>query len=93
VYTARFDAPASPSELFAVNVDTVESDLTKLTAEQLREGVWSGIPFDTSRENLDEAPVLRIGRRGTLSKELLYAVLGLAFLETFLAWRFGHHPT
>ena len=103
VYTARVDAPASPSELFAVNVDTVESDLTKLTAEQLREGVWSGIPFETSRENLDEEPVRRIGGttaggttaggRGTLSKELLYAVLGLVFLETFLAWRFGHHPT
>jgi len=103
MYTARFDAPVSHSELFAVNVDTVESDLTKLTTEQLREGLWSGIPFETSREGLDEEPVPRIGGtaaggttaggRGTLSVELLYAVLGLVFLETLLAWRFGHHPT
>jgi len=108
MYTARFDAPVSRSELFAVNVDTVESDLTKLTTEQLREGLWSGIPFETSREGLDEEPLPRIGGtavggtaaggttaggHGMLSEELLYVVLGLVFLETLLAWRFGHHPT
>ena len=93
IYAARFDPPVSRSELFAVNVDTVESDLTKLTPEQLREQVWSGVPFETSREDLDEQPVRRIGRRGTLSKELLCVVLGLVFLETLLAWLFGHHPT
>ena len=93
IYTARFDPPISRSDRFAVNVDTVESDLRKLAPEQLRQGLWSGIPFETSRENLDEQPVRRIGRRGTFSRELLYAALGLIFLETFLAWRFGHHPT
>ncbi len=85
--------PVSRSEVFAVNVDTVESDLSKLTAEQLGEQIWSGIPFETSRENLDDEPVQRIGRRGTLAKWLLCAVLSLLFLETFLAWRFGHHAT
>jgi hypothetical protein len=93
IYAVRFGPPVSRSDLFAVNVDTVESDLTKLTAEQLRQGLWSGTPFETSRENLEVEPIRRIGRRGTLSKELLYAALGLLFVETFLAWRFGHHPT
>ncbi|GAG32648.1 unnamed protein product, partial [marine sediment metagenome] len=93
IYTARFDPPVSRSDLYAVNVDTVESDLSKLTPEQLREQLWSGIPFETSRENLDEQPVRLIGRRGTLSQGLLCVVLGLLFLETLLAWLFGHHAT
>ena len=92
IYQARFGPPVSRSDLFAVNVDTVESDLRKLTAEQLGEQIWSGIPFETSRENLDEEPVRRIGRRSTLSRGLLCVVLGMLFLETLLAWRFGHHP-
>jgi hypothetical protein len=103
MYTARFDPPLSHSELFAVNVDTVESDLTKLTAEQLREGLWSGVPFETSREDPDQEPIRQVAGtvgvgaaargRDTLSKALLYAVLALVFLETLLAWRFGHHTT
>ena len=30
---------------------------------------------------------------GTYSKALLGGVLGLLFLETLLAWLFGHHST
>jgi hypothetical protein len=93
MYTARFDPPLSRSDLFAVNVDTVESDLAKLTPQELHEQLWSGIPFETSREGLEDEPVERISRRATWAKELLYGALGLLFLETFLAWRFGHHPT
>ena len=34
-----------------------------------------------------------IARPGQLHVSLLYAVLGLLFAETFLAWRFGHHAS
>ena len=93
MYTARFGPPLSRDELFAVNVDTIESDLTKLTEEQLREDVWPGIPFlhQTTWKNPDEEPTARIGRGGTLSVGLLYAVLALLLAETFLARRFGYH--
>ena len=76
-----------------MNVDPVESDLARITAEQLRDQVWPGVPFlhQTTWQDLDEAPVGRIARRHRLPKALLYAVLVLLFVETFLAWRFGHH--
>jgi len=95
IYTARFGAPVSTSEPFAVNVDTVESDLAQITPEQLREEVWPGVPFlhQTTWENVDEQPVARFQRHGSLSKSLLYLVLGLLLAETFFAWRFGHHTT
>lgn len=93
IYAARLDPPLSRVDLFAVNVDPVESDLTKLSPEELHEQVWAGIDFETSREDLGEEPVRRISRRGVFSRALLYAVLGLLFLETLLAWLFGHHPT
>ncbi len=95
IYTARFGPPLACNELFAVNVDTIESDLTKLTEEQLREDVLPGIPFlhQTTWKNPDEEPAARIGRGGTFSVWLLYAVLALLLAETYLARRFGHHDT
>lgn len=79
--------------LFAVNVDTAESDLTPLAPDELRETLWPGIPFThhTSWQNLDERPSTEVTRQSKLHVWLLYAVLGLLFLETFLAWQFGHH--
>jgi hypothetical protein len=55
--------------------------------------VWPDIPFvrQTSWQNLADEPVGPIYRSSRLPKILLYAVLGLLFVETFLAWRFGHH--
>lgn len=95
VYAARIGAPVSRIDSFAVNVDPVESDLVSLTENQLRDEVWPDVPFvlRTSLENLDQQPVTQSARRGGLSKEFLYAVLALLFLETFLAWWFGHHTS
>jgi hypothetical protein len=92
-YTARLGPPISRSEVFAVNVDTVESDLTKLTPEQFRNQVLPGVPFvhRTSWENSDDRPVAQTTPRSGLPNGLLYVVLGLLFAETYLAWRFGHH--
>jgi hypothetical protein len=32
-----------------------------------------------------------VSRRGELHRSLLYGVLVLLMLESFLAWKFGHH--
>ena len=39
----------------------------------------------------DEEPLA--SRPGRVHVALLYVILGLLFVETILAWRFGHHTT
>ena len=81
------------SLVYAVNVDTVESDLTKLSEEQLRDDVLAGVPVEIQAtwSRTEAAPLSPIARRGQLAVSLLYAVFGLLLLESFLAWRFGYH--
>ncbi len=95
VYTAQFGPAAAYTRFFAVNVDTAESDLTQLSEQQLRTDVWPGIELhhQTTWSNVDEEPLAAITRPGRLHVYLLYVVLGLLFVETFLAWRFGHHTS
>ena len=78
-----------------MNVDTRESDLAAVDAEDLKNNVWPEVPFQyqTTWQQTDAqvaAPVVRSWRLPVL---LLYAVLGLLITETLLAWRFGHHGT
>ncbi|MFH1268640.1 MAG: hypothetical protein ABIK89_23185, partial [Planctomycetota bacterium] len=93
VYTVQSGPPISVRNVFAVNVDPVESDLARISPEELRNRVWPEVPFvhQTTWQNLDDPPVGRIGRSSGLARTLLYALLGLLFVETFLAWRFGYH--
>jgi len=95
VYIAEFGPPISRCDAFAVNVNTVESDLTRITPEELRDQVWPGVPFihQTTWQDLEEEPVGRISRPSALPKALLYAVLAMLLMETLLAWRFGHHSS
>ena len=94
IYTARFGPPASENRRFAVNADTAESDLTPLTLDELRADVWPNIPLlhEAPGQDVDTAsagaPIVRARR---LHVGVLYAVLGLLFAESYLAWRFGHH--
>jgi hypothetical protein len=83
VYRAAMK-PAQVEEAFAVNVDTAESDLTKLAPDELpKEFTIYG------KQGLDESEAPQIQTRSGLHKYLLYGVLGLLFSETFLAWWFG----
>jgi hypothetical protein len=93
VYTARFGPPLGRSRSFAVNVDPSEGDLAPVGIEELQSEVWPGIPFEcqTSPHALDARVAGPAPSRGRLHVALLYAVLALLFLETFLAWQFGHH--
>lgn len=83
----------SGGRVYAVNVDTVESDLTKLSKEQLLNDVLSGVPveIETTWSHGETASLGNIARRGQLAVTLLCTVFGLLLLESFLAWRFGHH--
>lgn len=85
VYRVELGAPVSRDEAFAVNVDTSESDLTKLPPEELPKEFTAH-----KRANLDETDSPSISHRSGLHKSLLYVVLGLLFMEVLLAWRFGH---
>lgn len=93
IYEARFSAPTPKRQLFAVNVDATESDLTQLDASELKTGFWEGIELvhQTTWKDLDERPTAEISQRSRLHRWLLYSVFGLLLVETFLARRFGHH--
>jgi hypothetical protein len=92
-YTAQVGPPLAKSEVYAVNVDTAESDLTPLAEEELRNEVWPGVAFSyqTSWENIPDQATNHTTHRNGLPKDLLYGALGLLLVETVLAWRFGHH--
>ena len=87
VYTASLGPPVARDKTFCVNVDTTESDLARIDPAELPK------QFTTNRQaNLDQQAAANVSRHSGLHRGLLYCVLGLLFLETFLAWRFGH-PT
>ena len=92
IYGRVWTAPGT-SELHAVNVDPQESDLTMLTAEQFHDEVWPGIDFNhqTTWQNLEQSPPGPVSSEVRVPKELLYVVLAMLFLETYLAQWFGHH--
>jgi len=85
VYMAEIGAPAPQSLAYAVNVDTSESDLTRLDPIDLPQGLI----HRTNWQDLDEQPSAEISDQGGLHVGLLYLALALLFLETFLAWFFG----
>ena len=90
-YVAHFTAPQARQETFAVNLDTIESDLTKLDSPDLRNRVWPGVSFEQRDDltDLSREPTEALVRRSALDTVLLGAVLGLLLLETLLAWTFG----
>ena len=96
IYAVRPAASDGEEQLFAVNVDTAESDLAQLGLDRLRAEVWPGIPFQykTTWQEPDhpESVALR-AVPGRLHILLLGAALGLLLLDTFLAWRFGHRTS
>ncbi|HVX63663.1 MAG TPA: BatA domain-containing protein [Pirellulales bacterium] len=89
-YRAEIGPPISKSELFALNVDTAESDLAKLDLDELRNDVWPGVPFETfDGQNPVDAPTAPIVRRDSLHQWILWAVFGLLLAEVGVACAFG----
>ncbi|HET6880067.1 MAG TPA: BatA domain-containing protein [Pirellulales bacterium] len=86
VYRAEYGPPLAKEELFAANVETSESDLTRISLDELRDDVWPGIPFTSfDGQAAGEEPSTPIVRRDALHHWLLYAALALLLFETALA--------
>ena len=86
------DRPAAGARTsFAANPDPAESDSTKLdrAAWPRLPGLELRLPDQLARTDR-EMPARSAGS-GELHRPLLYALLDLALLESFLAWKFGHH--
>lgn len=91
IYTVQFGTPASRGQTFAVNVDTLESNLAQATPDDVRSDTWPGIPFacQPSWQEIKSTGISTPhGRRG-LHVNLLYTALGLALAEVMLTWKLG----
>jgi hypothetical protein len=92
-YQVRIGPPLSLDAPFAANTDPAESDLAKLDQPTLASLIpnWSFIYVDGSDWKGLMGDAASVGRKGELHRPLLYAVLVLLLVESFLAWKFGHH--
>lgn len=86
IYRAEFGEPISRTDLYAVNVDTRESDLTRISRDELPPELQQD--FAEAEGEVSSAAIA--GPRRHLYRWLLGAVLVLLLAETFLAWRFGN---
>jgi hypothetical protein len=84
IYSLRGASQFSPPQ-FAVNVDAVESDLSKVDPQSLP-------PQLTIRNTGQHAPDTGAGSvqlHTAWHEHLLWIALTLLFVESFLAWQFG----
>jgi hypothetical protein len=89
-YEARLGPPAATEIAFAVNSDPSESDSARLDETSLRQlfPEWDFALVDGSQARHERDPG-KAGRSGQLHRPILYLVLGLLLLETFVAWKLG----
>jgi Aerotolerance regulator N-terminal/von Willebrand factor type A domain len=90
-YQVRIGPPLSVESSFAANPNPAESDLTRVERGELEKDVpgWSFLYLTNSRELAKDTG--SVGRRGELHRPLLYGLFALLLVESFMAWRFGHH--
>ena len=89
-YRAELGPPLSKSELFALNVDTRESNLAKLDLDELKSGAWSGVRFETfDGQNPADTQSTPSVRRDSLHRWILWAVFALIMTETGAACYLG----
>lgn len=85
--------PANRTDWFAVNVDPLESDLSALRPDDLRNDMMPGIEFNYQTE-WDETSIsgggqIRVVSTGTgFSRTLFYAAAALMLVEQLMAWHF-----
>jgi hypothetical protein len=90
VYSCKIGPPTDETWLVAVNTWPMESDLAKISEDELA-GTFSGWKFRLLDRFEPDQPMGDVAASGndSIHRGLLYAVLGLALLEPILAWRFG----
>jgi hypothetical protein len=89
LYHAGLAAAGASDQIVAVNIDLAESDLTKVSPDELPRSLTAlvqGQDFATAGAN-DIAP------RGGLHRPLLYVALLLLLVESGLAWFLGYRST
>jgi hypothetical protein len=92
-YQVRIGPPLALESSFTANTDPAESDLSKLDRAGLAELFpgWNFLYLTNTQELKKDAS--SVARRGELHRPLLFGVLLLLLLESFLAWKFGHHDS
>ena len=86
VYRANAGDPEAEEQLFAVNLDTKESDLSRVAVEDLPPALQS----DAAAVGEDDAATAALGPRSYLYRWLLIGVLALLVIESLAAQRFGN---
>ena len=86
IYSVELPEPAGTSELFAVNVDTRESDLERVEAEELPPGMVRELKFEPT----GQTPHVEPPAPWPLFRILLGLLLALVLFETFLARHLGN---
>lgn len=91
IYEVTLGHPLPRTDLFAVNVDPRESDLTKLEKDELEGELFAGLEMSYRTEWQADAAESSspTSERGGLTRWLLYLTLGLVFVEQMMAWRFA----
>lgn len=89
-YTFTLGPPLNRRELFAVNVDPIESDLHPVSEDDLQESVLAGVEFAyrTRWDDVERRMDVGLAERGSFSRWLLVFALCLIFVEQLMAWRF-----
>jgi len=90
-YQVKVGPPLPLESTFAANPDPAESDPARLDQAGLKSAVpgWAFTLMTDWKALTGDAGA--VSRRGELHRPLLYALLVFLLLESFLAWRFGHH--
>ncbi len=93
VYVATPVGSPDARQSFAVNVDPAEGNLAKISEPELRQAVFgdANLEIHTGWQGVADQPAAVTVRSSGLAKALLYLLLALLFVETYLARRFGHH--
>jgi hypothetical protein len=86
IYEAESESAGKNSQSFAVNVDPSESDLAKVSLDELPDGIT---PLGQWHD-ADEASSPVLAARGTFHRPLLYVALALLLIESCLAWYLGY---
>jgi hypothetical protein len=92
-YQVRIGPPLGLESAFAAHPDPAESDLSRLDPTALAQQFpgWNFIHLTNWRELTKSAA--SVGRRGELHRPLLWGAVFLLLLESFVAWKFGHHDS
>jgi hypothetical protein len=90
LYEVELGVPLNRSELFALNVDPRESDLSKVSETELKSELFPGTDFTylTKWREIKRRDQAAVTDRGSLTRWLLIATLCLIIVEQLMAWRF-----